>query len=83
MHDSRNTKNTFKIITPPKVSFLRLRLETMMGTNRSVVTEKLQIEYGDESKLLAHLDSSDNRNSKKVSERFKTYLKKTAKFFKF
>ena len=33
------------------------------GKIRPVVTEKSEIEYGDESKLLAHLDLPDNQNS--------------------
>ena len=34
-----------------------------MTGNEPVVTDKIENEYWDESKLLAHLDSSDNQNA--------------------
>ena len=39
-------------------------IETLTGKLGQVVTEKYKIEYGDESKLLAHVDSSENQNSR-------------------
>ena len=34
-----------------------------LDVKKRVVAEKYDIEYGDESKLLAHLDTLDNQNS--------------------
>ena len=53
----------------------------MMGTIRPVITEKLQIEYGDESKMLAHHDSSDNRNSEESHGTIRNLFEKNCKIF--
>ena len=57
-------------------SWLRLRRQ-----NRPVVTEKFEVEYEDESKLLALLDHSDNQNT---GEKIKTIcflIERYCKFF--
>ena len=41
-------------------------IETLLEKIKPVVTEKSGIEYGDESKLSAYLDSSDNQNSEAI-----------------
>ena len=39
-----------------------LLIEKLLEEIKPVITEKNDIEYGDEANMLAHLDSSDNQN---------------------
>ena len=58
VHDSnRNKKQLLNLILRKTIY---CSIQTLTEKNIPVVKEKFEIEYGDESLLLAHLDSSDN-----------------------